>query len=202
MWMGGNVPFGYDLKDRTLIPNEPEAASVRTIFEAYVRLGTVRAMKAVIDRQGLRTRIRTTRRSDGTTTVTGGKCFGIGHLYWILRNPVYAGRIRHKDKVFDGGHQGLIDKDLWQRVQERLTQQAAERQSGSSKGKSPSLLTGRIFAIDGRRLTPSPTVKGARHYRYYATVTTHNGEEPERDGLRGKRGAQMSATIGAASQTP
>ncbi|MFZ1774467.1 MAG: recombinase family protein, partial [Rhizobiaceae bacterium] len=55
MWMGGNVPFGYDLKDRTLTPNEHEAASVRTIFEAYDRLGTVRAMKAVIDRQGLRT---------------------------------------------------------------------------------------------------------------------------------------------------
>jgi hypothetical protein len=28
MWMGGNVPLGYDVKDRKLIINEPEAATV------------------------------------------------------------------------------------------------------------------------------------------------------------------------------
>jgi DNA invertase Pin-like site-specific DNA recombinase len=26
MWMGGNVPLGYDVKDRKLIINEPKAA--------------------------------------------------------------------------------------------------------------------------------------------------------------------------------
>jgi hypothetical protein len=29
MWMGGNVPLGYEVKDRKLILNEPEASTVR-----------------------------------------------------------------------------------------------------------------------------------------------------------------------------
>ena len=37
MWMGGNVPLGYDVKDRKLVVNEAEAAIVRMIFERFLR---------------------------------------------------------------------------------------------------------------------------------------------------------------------
>ena len=40
MWMGGNVPLGYDVKDRKLIVNKPEAATVRLIFRRYAELGS------------------------------------------------------------------------------------------------------------------------------------------------------------------
>ena len=43
MWMGGNVPLGYDVTDRKLIVNEPEAATVRVIFRRYAELGVGRA---------------------------------------------------------------------------------------------------------------------------------------------------------------
>jgi DNA invertase Pin-like site-specific DNA recombinase len=43
MWMGSNVPLGYDVKDRKLIVNEPEAATVRVIFRRYAELGVGRA---------------------------------------------------------------------------------------------------------------------------------------------------------------
>ena len=36
MWMGGYVPLGYDVKDRKLVVNEEEAATVRGIFERFV----------------------------------------------------------------------------------------------------------------------------------------------------------------------
>jgi len=39
MWMGGNVPLGYDLKHRKLVVNEAEAKTVRLIFERYLELG-------------------------------------------------------------------------------------------------------------------------------------------------------------------
>ena len=41
MWMGGFVPLGYDVKDRKLVVNEAEAATVRRIFERFTedRLG-------------------------------------------------------------------------------------------------------------------------------------------------------------------
>ena len=41
MWMGGWAPLGYDVKDRKLVVNEAEAATVRSIFERFLqrRLG-------------------------------------------------------------------------------------------------------------------------------------------------------------------
>jgi site-specific DNA recombinase len=50
MWMGGNVPRGYDVKDCKLIVNEPEAATVRLIFERYAELGSVALLGAELDR--------------------------------------------------------------------------------------------------------------------------------------------------------
>jgi hypothetical protein len=45
-WMGGNVPLGYDVKDRKLIVNEPEASIVRLIFKRYAVLGRSRCSGA------------------------------------------------------------------------------------------------------------------------------------------------------------
>jgi site-specific DNA recombinase len=46
------VPLGYDVKDRKLIVNEPEAATVRLIFKRYAELGSVALLKAELDRLG------------------------------------------------------------------------------------------------------------------------------------------------------
>jgi DNA invertase Pin-like site-specific DNA recombinase len=53
MWMGGNVPLGYDVKDRKLIVSEPEASTVRLIFRRYAELGSVSMLKAELDRQDI-----------------------------------------------------------------------------------------------------------------------------------------------------
>ena len=37
MWMGGKVPLGYDVRDRKLVINEAEAATVRRVFEGFRR---------------------------------------------------------------------------------------------------------------------------------------------------------------------
>jgi DNA invertase Pin-like site-specific DNA recombinase len=41
MWMGGNVPLGYDVKDRKLTVNETGASTVRLIFRRYAELESV-----------------------------------------------------------------------------------------------------------------------------------------------------------------
>src|SRR6266850_6581580 len=60
MWMGGNVPLGYDANERTLILNPAEAKTVRRIFALYRELGCVRRVKEEADRLGLRTKRSTT----------------------------------------------------------------------------------------------------------------------------------------------
>src|SRR5436309_7584714 len=56
MWMGGNVPLGYDASERSLAVNPAEAETVRCIFALYRELGCVRRVKEEADRLGLRTK--------------------------------------------------------------------------------------------------------------------------------------------------
>src|SRR5205085_9855396 len=58
MWMGGNPPLGYDLRDRTLVINPDEADTVRRLFALYLELGGVRPVKEAADRFGLITKRR------------------------------------------------------------------------------------------------------------------------------------------------
>jgi DNA invertase Pin-like site-specific DNA recombinase len=143
MWMGGNVPLGYDLKERRLTVNEAEAKTVVTIFEQYTELGTVRKLKQAIDRLGLRTKVREKGIGD-QQTATGGAPFTTGHLYTILNNPLYIGKVRHKEQIHPGEHAAIVADDLWNRVQARLAANAVKRAAGTGS-KSPSLLVARIF---------------------------------------------------------
>ena len=42
LWMGGNPPLGYDIKDKKLVINEAEAQQVRHLFEKYLELQSVK----------------------------------------------------------------------------------------------------------------------------------------------------------------
>src|ERR1700731_599452 len=59
MWMGGNVPLGYDASERTLVINPAEAETVRCIFRRYLELGTVRALRDDLAAGGVVSKRRT-----------------------------------------------------------------------------------------------------------------------------------------------
>jgi hypothetical protein len=58
VWMGGNVPLGYDVRERKLVVSEAEASTVRMIFQRYAELGTVALLKAGIDAMASRLGVR------------------------------------------------------------------------------------------------------------------------------------------------
>jgi len=180
MWMGGHVPLGYNVVDRKLVINETEAQTVRTLFALYLDHGTARAVQATVEQHGLRTKIR--HRRDGT--ITGSKPFSRGHIYEILSNPLYVGDIRHKEAIYPGEHEAIINRDLWQKVQRQLASNRVKRRNGGN-AKEPSLLAGLLFDEQGNRFTPSHAVKKGRRYRYYVERSlicgTSNGD------TRGKR---------------
>ena len=96
MWMGGNIPLGYDLKDRNLIINSQEAAQVRLIFREYVRLGSVFELYEWLKDKGIRSKVRTA----STGRKLGGSVLSRGTLYHLLSNPLYIGKIAHKGKIY------------------------------------------------------------------------------------------------------
>ena len=80
-------------------------------------------------------------------------------LYKLLANPLYIGKLRHKDNVYDGEHEAIIDADLFERVQKQLAMGAAVPK-GSSPHPDAQLLTGLLFddtATAWRQHTPSRT---------------------------------------------
>ena len=90
MWMGGLPSLGYDVKDRKLVVNEAEAATVRHIFRRYLELGAVRALQADLAATGVVSKRRTA--ADGSPY--GGQRFSRGALYLMLKNRIYRGRDR------------------------------------------------------------------------------------------------------------
>ncbi len=175
LWMGGNVPLGYEANGRTLKINEPEAKRIRRLYELYEQQQSVRAVKEDADRICLRTKKRTRKSGE----VSGGGAFDRGHIHHILTNPIYAGRIRHKTKVFEGQHPAIIAPDRWDAIQEQLKEGATKnRQKRTSKQSS--LLCGKLFDQTGDRLTPSHSkTRAGTRLRYYVShrLIKRSGEQ-------------------------
>jgi len=179
MWMGGSVPLGYDLEYKKLVVNAAEAGTVRTLFQLYLKSGSVRATAAEADRLGLTTKMRIGKQGKRR----GGGPFHRGHLYTILRNPIYIGRIPHKGDSYPGMHPAIIDPKTWEAVQRKF----AENRTGKDRrknGDSANLLMGLLFDSKGTRFTPSHTIKSGRRYRYYVERALITGEEPSRAKVR------------------
>lgn len=163
LWMGGQVPMGYQADGRTLTIDEGEANTIRQLYDLYDEHGTIVAVRDTASDLGLRSRLR--HRADGTTT--GGRPFDRGQIHHILTNPLYAGRIRHRRQVYAGAHPAIIDPERWDHIQ-ALLQQASARPRGQGRATRTSLLCGKIFDETGERLTPSHTkTRSGTRLRYY-----------------------------------
>ena len=125
MWMGGNVPLGYNASARTLAINPAEAKTVRRIFALYLEFGCVRRVKQEADQLGLSTKRSMT--ADGCER--GGKPLSRGHIYRLLANPIYTGQIAHKGQLYPGQHPALIDAETWTAVQNQLAVKARRHAS-------------------------------------------------------------------------
>jgi len=177
LWMGGNVPLGYQADGRTLKIDDGEAETIRKLYELYRAHTTIREVKYRAEGLGLRSRRR--ERSGGR--VSGGGSFDRGHIHHILSNPIYAGHIRHKGQVYEGQHPAIIEPESWDGVQ-RLLETGAAKTRGSKQKASRSPLTGKLFDETGDRLTPSHTKKNGKRLRYYISrrlVTERSRKHPD-----------------------
>lgn len=139
----GTAPFGYTCKDKTYYPNE-NAETIRYIFRSYADGKPIRTLAAELGASGIRTR--------------RGNMPDNRWVSYILSNPVYIGKIRWSteghanydraaysgDNVLtvDGKHEPIIDMELWEAVQARLSQRKNETKYVRKD-------TNRVFALKG-----------------------------------------------------
>jgi site-specific DNA recombinase len=155
MWMGGFVPLGYDVNDRKLIINKAEAATVRKIFERFIKIGSATELVRELRAEGVRGK--------------QGKLVDKGYVYKLLNNRVYVGEAVHKGLAYPGEHQAIIDRALWDRVHTVLGESPRKR-AANTRAQTPALLKGLIFGSTGRAMTPAHTRKGGKLYRYYVST--------------------------------
>jgi site-specific DNA recombinase len=171
LWMGGPVPLGYASVDKKLVIVEAEAETIRGIFRRYLELGSIQALAEELDNSAVRTK----ERSYSKHRTVGGVRFGTGALAYLLKNRAYVGEVVHQTKVFQGDHAAIVDRDLFEAVQEKLKSNTVERKLRLAS--SPALLTGRLYDDRGNRMTPSHTVKKGIRYRYYVSRAVLDGHK-------------------------
>jgi DNA invertase Pin-like site-specific DNA recombinase len=179
MWMGGYPPLGYDVKDRKLVVNEMEAATVRMIFERYVLVGSATILARSLAAEGI-----LTKRSRPVDR---------GYLYILLNNKTYIGEVTHKGNSYPGEHRAIIESPLWNKVHAILKESPRQR-AANTRRQTPAPLKGLLFGPDGRALTPAHTRKGSKLYRYYvATGVIKRG--PEACVIRRVPAAEVEAAV-------
>ena len=171
MWMGGNIPLGYDAKDRKLLINEKEAKIVRILFQNFAETASVTETARELNNLGFTT--KTWISNNGK--LHKGKRFNKSNVRRILNNHLYIGKVKHKDKLFDGMHKPIIDDQTWQKTRELLSTNN-KIQLPSSRVTTAPLLKGIMnCGICGSKMTPTYTTKQGKRYRYYICQSKHKG---------------------------
>lgn len=185
IWNCGLIPFGYnyDAQAKALHPHPSEADIVRRIFEDAARLISLTEIANRLHADGVHTRNRIFRRRDGTRQDVGGKRFKSDALRSLIRNPIYAGRVRLKGQDYPGQHQAIVASDLWKRANAAVAKsQQPARCRAQARDKNCHILKGLVVCTHCRR-TMIPNASGKRDsqgmlYRYYTCSRAHQEGNP------------------------
>lgn len=182
LWTHGTPPLGY----RRALPTEPagihvvpdEAAVVRQIFEGYAAKASLVALAQDLAARDVFTRSLVSKAG----VERGRRRFTATALYKVLTNPVYIGKITHtrrasargevRTEVYDGVHEPIIARELWDRVQDRM--QRAKRDE-RVRWTHTHLLRGKLRTAEGFAMSPSNTKRrdssgaAAPPYLYYVS---------------------------------
>lgn len=148
--------FGYVIKEKQYYIDPDTAPIVKMIFQDFIGGTGYRAIAEKLNAMGIRTR--------------RGGLWENRTVEYILRNPVYIGKIRWNPKrktrrdyddpdiiTIDGSHEHLLDDAIWNQAQERLTKNKAMYGKFAGQRKSPTyMLQGLVkCSTCGSTLTPS-----------------------------------------------
>ena len=170
-WSGGMPVLGYDV-DRSgpspkLVVNAAEAKQVRHIFAMYLELRSLLPVVQRLQEFGWPNKVWRTR--GGRTR--GGRVFDKPAVHTLLTNPLYVGKIKHKENRYEGEHDEIVDQETFDAVAKML----ASHNRGKGQrlvNKHQALLKGLLVCPHcGYKMVHVPTKKGAKVYRYYSCQT-------------------------------
>ena len=149
---------------------QEEAERVRLIFSRYLELGSVRALMRDLRDRNIVTKAAAARkpappevafRSAWSLILSAAQ--SLLHRRGQLQGPDLAGE-----------QPPIMDRDLFDAVQQKLTDQWTSR--SRIRNASDHLLTGLLFDDAGHRMVPTHATKAGIRYRYYVSLPCLHGE--------------------------
>ena len=167
-WVGGTPILGYDIAPEggRIVVNEREARHVSEVFETYVAEASLVGTAKALAERGIRTKAWTSKKGRDH----GGRPFDKSNLRSLLTNVTYTGRVRYRGTIYDGEHEAIVERDLFDRAQEIL------RHNGRTGGASVRNKHGALLKSIARcapcdaSMVHTWTLKGRKRYRYYVCL--------------------------------
>lgn len=150
LWNGGYTPVGYRRENGKLLVDKKAAKVVRGIFETFVLSGSLKTAVDFVKESQVKSSI-----TNNLLTITG-----VAH---ILRSPVYIGKMQWGKKIYDGLHEPIISKELYEKAQTLTKEKVIKKRLYKDF-----LLTGLVKCSEcGSSMTNTYTNKKEKRYYYY-----------------------------------
>src|SRR2546425_11237140 len=106
------------------------------------------------------------------------------------------GEVVFKGEVLPGPQPAILDRNLFDAVQAKLSGQRTNHTA--ARAKSESLLIGRIYDDRGNRMSPSHARKQGIRYRYYVSSPLLHGQAERAGSVRRVPAADIEALVAEA----
>jgi len=171
-WAGGKPVLGYNLVPgpggSKLKINNSEAERVCNIFSLYLAERSLLRASEILNERGWTTKRWVSKNGEPQ----GGRRFDKAVLHKLLTNPVYVGKVRHHEDLYDGEHEAIVDDTVFREVGELLASNSAKG-GRSPCNKHGALLKGLVVCrscgcgMSHHFATSKNANGGAKRYRYY-----------------------------------
>lgn len=154
-WHGSKwTPIGYDYIDDELIPNEYEAMQVNEIADMFIERTPVRTIATIVTEKGYRHK-------------HGDGIWEPKTIRRVLANPVNIGKIKHRDKFYDGTHKPILTQEKFDAVMAVMNER--QEKFGSAYKPYTSLLGGMIYCKHcGAKYAKQRNTAGLLYYTCYS----------------------------------
>ena len=153
IWMGGCVPYGYQPINRKLVIKPEEAKVVKFMFEKYLEYKSPQAVGELLEEAEMKT-------------------FPRASIARMLQNPIYMGKIKHQDKLYDGQHEAIVSEDIFEAAQNVTVKKVKHKRVCLYKRNEIGIMRG-LLTCGCCHALMTPTSTQARGIkRFYYTSTT------------------------------
>ncbi len=142
-------PIGYvNEKGKGIVPHPELSILVKKTFEAYATGNfTLREVRDKFNALGLKRK--------------SGRELAVSNYQKLLKNPIYTGLMRYNGEIFEGKHEPIISKKLFDQVQEVMMRKSKPK----SRGLKPFLYRGFFRCGECGCFITTETQKGHNYLR-------------------------------------